>query len=66
VPIAGFALLEDGEIWMRGLVGRPDGTEMLTAEVRGTAEQAEQLGIQLAEDLLAQGADKILADVYGN
>ncbi len=66
VPIAGFALLEEGQIWMRGLVGRPDGTEMLTAEVRGTAEQAEQLGIQLAEELLAQGADKILADVYGN
>jgi hydroxymethylbilane synthase len=66
VPIAGFALLEEGEIWMRGLVGRPDGTEMLTAEVRGSAEQAERLGIQLAEALLAQGADKILADVYGN
>jgi hydroxymethylbilane synthase len=65
VPIAGFALLEEGKIWMRGLVGRPDGSEMLSAEVNGTAEQAEQLGIELAEELLAQGAEKILADVYG-
>lgn len=65
VPIAGFALLEDGKIWMRGLVGRPDGSEMLSAEVNGTAEQAESLGIQLAEELLSQGAEKILADVYG-
>lgn len=65
VPIAGFALLEDGKIWMRGLVGRPDGSEMLSAEVNGTAEQAESLGIQLAEELLSQGAKKILADVYG-
>jgi hydroxymethylbilane synthase len=65
VPIAGFALLEKGKIWMRGLVGRPDGSEMLSAEVNGTAEQAENLGIQLAEELLSQGAEKILADVYG-
>ncbi|OUR72522.1 hydroxymethylbilane synthase [Methylophaga sp. 41_12_T18] len=66
VPIAGFALLENDQIWMRGLVGRPDGTEILRAEVKGKAEDAEALGIALAEDLLAQGADKILADVYGS
>jgi len=66
VPIAGYALLNDGEIWMRGLVGRPDGSEMLRAEVRGKAEDAEALGIALAKDLLSQGADKILADVYGS
>ncbi len=65
VPIGGYALLDNDAIWMRGLVGRPDGTQMLYAEVRGKADQAEQLGIQLAEDLLAQGADAILADVYG-
>lgn len=65
VPIAGFALLEEGEIWMRGLVGRPDGSEMLRAEIKGKAEDAEALGIALAENLLAQGAEKILADVYG-
>jgi hydroxymethylbilane synthase len=66
VPIAGYALLENDQIWMRGLVGRPDGTEMLTAEIRGAAGDAEALGVALAEDLLAQGADKILADVYGD
>jgi len=65
VPIAGYALLHNGEIWLRGLVGRPDGSEMLRAEVSGKAEDAEALGIALAEDLLGQGADKILADVYG-
>jgi len=65
VPIAGYAILEDGEIWLRGLVGRPDGSEMLRAEVKGKAADAEALGIALAEDLLSQGADKILADVYG-
>lgn len=66
VPIAGYAVLNNGEIWLRGLVGRPDGTLMLRSEVSGKAEDAEALGIQLAEDLLSQGADKILAEVYGN
>jgi hydroxymethylbilane synthase len=66
VPIAGYALLEDGELWMRGIVGKPDGSEMLYAEARAKAEDAEKLGLELAENLLAQGADKILAEVYGD
>jgi len=66
VPIAGYALLEGDEIWLRGLVGRPDGSEMLRAEIRGKATAAVALGVAVAEDLLAQGADKILADVYGS
>lgn len=66
VPIAGYALLDNGNIWLRGLVGRPDGTLTLRAEVRGKAEDAESLGIALAEELLSQGADAILAAVYGS
>ncbi|MCX4187983.1 hydroxymethylbilane synthase [Methylophaga sp. OBS4] len=66
VPIAGYAILEGDQLWLRGLVGRPDGTETLTAEVRGDASRAEALGIEVAEILLGKGADKILADVYGD
>lgn len=66
VPIAGFALLEDGELWMRGIVGKPDGSEMLYAEAKAKAADAEKLGVDLAENLLAQGADRILAEVYGD
>jgi hydroxymethylbilane synthase len=65
VPIAGYALLNNGELWLRGLVGKPDGSQILRAEARAKAEDAEKLGIAVAEDLLAQGADKILAEVYG-
>ncbi|WP_417510523.1 hydroxymethylbilane synthase [Methylophaga sp.] len=65
VPIAGYAMLDDDNVWLRGLVGQPDGTNTVTAEVRGKASDAEKLGIQVAEMLLAKGADKILADVYG-
>lgn len=65
VPIAGYAILNNGELWLRGLVGKPDGSEILRAQARAKAEDAEKLGIAVAEDLLAQGADKILAEVYG-
>ncbi|HET8707887.1 MAG TPA: hydroxymethylbilane synthase, partial [Pseudomonadales bacterium] len=66
VPIAGFAELHNGEIHLRGLVGLPEGTQVLRAEARGPAANAEAIGQQVAEALLAQGADKILQAVYGN
>lgn len=65
VPIGGFALLEGDTIWLRGLVASEDGRQVLRAEVRGHRADAETLGIAVAEDLLAQGAEKILAQVYG-
>ncbi|MBS99251.1 MAG: hydroxymethylbilane synthase [Oceanospirillaceae bacterium] len=66
VPIGCFATLNDdiSEIWLRGLVGRPDGTHVLRDEIRGPVDQAEQLGITLAERLLSAGADAILKEVY--
>ena len=66
VPIAGYAILEGDEVWLRGLVGRPDGTNTLYAEKRGPAGEADSIGVAVAEMLLARGADKILADVYSD
>ena len=63
VPIAAFALLEDEDIWLRGLVASTDGAELLQSEVRGSRQDAEELGIRLAEELLGQGADRILGSV---
>lgn len=63
VPIAGYALLEGDEIYLRGLVGRPDGSEVVRGEIRGPREQAEALGKSLAEDLLSRGADVILREM---
>lgn len=65
VPIACYAVLEGDQLWLRGLVGQPDGTLLLRAEGRAPAEQAEILGVQVAEALLAQGAEQILKAVYG-
>ena len=64
VPIGAYALVNGEQVHIRGLVGAVDGSEILRDEVSGSVENAEQLGVQLAEQLLAQGADKILAEVY--
>lgn len=60
VPIAGYATLVSNTLYMRGLVGDPDGSVVYRAERSGPAEQAEQIGRSIAEELLASGADKIL------
>jgi len=64
VPIAGYAVLNDGAIYMRGLVGEPDGSRILRAEASGKVEDAVSIGKQLAEDLLSQGADQILSHLH--
>ena len=66
VPIGGFAELDGDTLLIRGLVGRPDGSEMVRGEIAGHAGEAEYLGTTLAEDLLARGAGAILKEVYDN
>ena len=46
-------------------MGNPDGSHIIRADLRGPAEQGEQLGIALADELLARGARAILNNVYG-
>lgn len=64
VPIGAYALVEGEQIWLRGLVGSPDGTQVIRDEIRGPLADGEALGEQLAQRLLAAGADEILAEVY--
>ncbi|WP_218949541.1 MULTISPECIES: hydroxymethylbilane synthase [unclassified Acinetobacter] len=64
VPIAGYATLENGQIHLEGRVGSVDGQTLLKAQQVGFPEQAEQLGVKLAQDLLAQGAGEILKALY--
>ncbi|MGD9409103.1 MAG: hydroxymethylbilane synthase [Thiohalocapsa sp.] len=63
VPIAGHAIHEGETLFMRGLVGTPDGSRILRAEGRALGAEAQALGERLADELLAQGADAILADL---
>jgi len=66
VPIGGYAVLEHGVILLRGLVGKPDGTEIIRGDISGKPEDAAELGTVLADDLLSRGAKEILQEVYGN
>jgi hydroxymethylbilane synthase len=61
VPIAGHAEHRDGGLHLRGLVGMPDGSRVMRAERSGPAADAERIGTEVAEDLLAQGAGEVLA-----
>ncbi|MGH8589276.1 MAG: hydroxymethylbilane synthase [Gammaproteobacteria bacterium] len=60
VPIAGHAELHGTELYLRGLVARPDGSEVIRGSVRGPRTQARSLGIALAEALIGRGAATLL------
>ena len=64
VPIGGYAVLQNNEIHLRALVGALDGSAIIRAEGKSAVENGEELGVQIAEQLLRQGADKILQSIY--
>lgn len=64
VPIGGYAVLRNNEIYLRALVGALDGSAIIRAEGKSAVENGEELGVQIAEQLLRQGADKILQSIY--
>ena len=63
VPIGAFAELTADGVLLRGLVGSPDGREVVRGEIRGVRKDADALGEQLGEDLLNRGGREILADL---
>lgn len=64
VPIAGFAQLAAGQLQLRGLVGTPDGSLIVRSERSGPVSDSVGVGNRVAEDLLGQGADKILSALF--
>ncbi len=60
VPLGAYAVLENNELWLRGFVATPDGLQMVSGELRGTPDDDERLGQQLAARLRSAGADAIL------
>ncbi|PSV13362.1 hydroxymethylbilane synthase [Photobacterium kishitanii] len=66
VPIGSYSELQGDNIWLRALVGEPDGSIIIRAEISGPIAAAEQLGETLADELLAKGAKDILDRLYGN
>jgi hydroxymethylbilane synthase len=65
VPIGAYATVNGDTLTLDGLVGALDGSVILKHQLTGNITDPEHIGEQLAEQLLAQGANTILADVYG-
>ena len=64
VPIGSYATLDGKSLTITGMVGRPDGSELLFASATGEAHRGDELGTEVAEALLAQGAGEILKALY--
>jgi hydroxymethylbilane synthase len=64
VPIAGHATLLGDMLYLEGLVGETDGSEMIRRHVSGSRAEAAGLGRQLAEEILAAGGKAILDRLY--
>jgi len=64
VPVAAYATRDGDDISLNGMVGTVDGTRQLRSQASGKSDQAEDIGTQVAEDLIAQGASDILNAAY--
>ncbi|MDR0529210.1 MAG: hydroxymethylbilane synthase [Zoogloeaceae bacterium] len=61
IPLGGYALVKEGELWLRGFISTPDGQTCLDGEMRGDPSADESLGRALARSFMDRGAAKILA-----
>ncbi len=62
-PIGGLALIEGDELWLRGEILRPDGSQFFVGERRGPVAQGADMGRALAEELLGQAGPDFFAAV---
>ncbi len=60
-PLGGYATIANGSLRLRGLVGSPDGRDMIRDEITGPAADGVALGIELARRMHEKGAGRILA-----
>jgi hydroxymethylbilane synthase len=65
-PIAGYALLDAGELLLRGVVGSTDGRTVQRDSISGPASRARELGVELADRMLAAGASALLSQQRGS
>lgn len=63
VPIAGFARFKKNGLELQGLVGDIEGKQVLRRSIHGSVESANVLGDSLGQQLLADGADRLLQDL---
>ena len=62
VPAAAYAVVDQGDLWLRALVADLDGKRMIRGERRGSIDEAASLGRSVAEELLDRGAGELLRE----
>ena len=62
-PLGGYAQIQNGRLSLTGFVADLEGLRFVQATLEGAPADAEKIGVALAEELLAQGAGKILAEL---
>ena len=60
VPLAVFAIREGDLLRISSLIGMPDGSQVLKAQATGSPDDVEAMSSSVAEDLLGQGANRII------
>lgn len=63
VPLGAHATIMDGRLSIDGFVAMPDGTRMIRRAVTGAVADAQSLGTALAQALIEEGAEEILASL---
>jgi hydroxymethylbilane synthase len=64
VPIAGFARVNGDTLSFEGLVAELDGSKIYKETVTGRRDEAENIGIEAAQTLLASGGGDVLRRLY--
>ena len=65
VPIAAHAAITNGAVTLTALIAGVDGRRLVRDSLQGPMDDAQRLGVRLAERLLAHGGDEILKEIYG-
>lgn len=63
IPLGAFARCENNKIFLKAMLGNPKTNQLIFAHAEGDIAQAEEIGLQVAQSLLAQGAQEILEQI---
>ena len=65
-PVGAWGRIEDGKLHLDGLVASLNGVNILRASASGSPDEAQHLGKEVAEKLLAQGAEQLIQTARGS
>lgn len=63
VPIGALAVITDGELTLEGVLVSLDGERLIRKKIEGKPEEAESMGLALAEEILSGGGREILQEI---